>query len=129
MSMQSGQRWLQPGQPQWMWMERDAHLLVQRGVVAMVLPHAWWADAADRTAITVSAGSARGLRRGGWVQLEALGGRSAEVLSIAPATQPDRGLGAWWASASAALFGPRARRLHHLGPLARLGGNEAGERC
>ncbi len=128
MNQQTELRWLQPGQPQWMWVARGAHLLVQRGAVEMVLPQAWWA-AETRNAITLMAGTAHGLRRGGWVQLQAVAGRSAELLCIAPATPPSRGFATRWAGVSAALFGPRARRLHHLGPLARLGRNEAGERC
>ncbi len=30
--------WLQPGQPQSLWMERDAHVLVERGGVSITLP-------------------------------------------------------------------------------------------
>ncbi|MET0333161.1 MAG: hypothetical protein ABW190_02740 [Rhizobacter sp.] len=129
MNTHTEQRWLAPGQPQWMWMTHGAHLVVQHGAVVAVLPEAWWADATQATTLTLPAGTAHVAGRSGWVRLNAVGSRSAEVLCVSPAPLPRRGLGAWCEAVVVSLFGARARRLHHLRPLARFGGDQAGERC
>jgi hypothetical protein len=84
MNTEPERRWLQPGQPQSLWMERGTHLLVQRGGATIVLPAPGWFGFGSQVTITLPAGSAHQLRHGGSVRLEATGPRSAEVLLIAP---------------------------------------------
>jgi hypothetical protein len=97
--------WLQPGQPQSIHVARDSHVLVDRGGVSIVLPSEGWMALGLRATVTVPAGSAQPMRRAGWIELTALGPRPAQVR----------------------LLGARPRGLHHLGPLARLGGDQPGE--
>ncbi|HEY0819149.1 MAG TPA: hypothetical protein VGD46_10250 [Rhizobacter sp.] len=84
---------LQPGQPQSVWMERDTHVLVERGGVAITLPPEGWFSLGLSMTVTVSAGSAQALPRAGWLRLEALGPRSAQVrlLGERPLGHPGRG--------------------------------------
>lgn len=84
MRIEPPQGWLQPGQPQQIWMERDSHVLVERGSVSITLPPNGWLGFGPQATVTAPAGSAQLVRRAGWVRLEAAGRRAAEVRLIAP---------------------------------------------
>lgn len=76
--------WLQPGRPHTAWMPRGAHLLVQRGGVTLVAPSGDWLDPGQVMQTTLPAGCAHHVRHGGWVRLEAMGLRPAQVRCIGP---------------------------------------------